>query len=74
MLGVRNYYCYTLIFSDRFDVTIIRAVFDRPYGFFWDRKAVQSFHSDTALFCSLFGVCDLFGLTLSFLTPHSSFN
>jgi hypothetical protein len=38
-----------------------RAVFDRPYGFFWDRKAVQSFHSDTALFCSLFGVCDLFG-------------
>lgn len=70
MLGVRNYYCYTLIFSDRFDVTIIRAVFDRPYGFFWDRKAVQSFHSDTALFC----YCDLFGLTLSFLTPHSSFN
>lgn len=40
-----------------------RAVFDRPYGFFLDRKAVQSFHSDTALFC----YCDLFGLTLSFL-------
>lgn len=71
MLGVRNYYCYTLIFSDRFDVTIIRAVFDRPYGFFWgNRKAVQSFHSDTALFCS----CDLFGLALSFLIPHSSLN
>gem|GEM_PF-2765892 len=32
---MRNYYCRTLIFSDRFDVTIIRAVFDRPYGFFW---------------------------------------
>lgn len=43
-----------------------RAVFDRPYGFFGDRKAVQSFHSDTALFCS----CDLFGLALPFLIPH----
>lgn len=46
---MRNYYCYTLIFSDRFDMIFRRAVFDRPYGFFLDSKAVQSFHSDTAL-------------------------
>lgn len=26
MLGVRNYYCYTLIFSDRFDMIFRRAV------------------------------------------------
>lgn len=29
---MRNYYCYTLIFSDRFDITIRRAVFDRPFS------------------------------------------
>ena len=43
-----------------------------PTDFWGYRKAVQSFHSDTALFCSLFGVCDLFGLAMPFLTPHSS--
>ncbi len=32
MLGVRNYYCYTLIFSDRFDMIFRRAVFDRLFS------------------------------------------
>lgn len=32
VLGVRNYYCYTLIFSDRFDMIFRRAVFDRLFS------------------------------------------
>ena len=27
-----DYYCYTLIFSDRFDMIFRRAVFDRPFS------------------------------------------
>ena len=67
---MRNYYCYTLIFSDRFDMIFRRAVFDRPYGFFWDRKAVQSFHSDTALSFVLYLVLVIYSVWLC----HSSFN
>ena len=74
---MRNYYCYTLIFSDRFDMIFRRAVFDRPYGFFGDRKAVQSFHSDTALSFVLYLVLVIYSVWLchsSVLTPHSSIN